>query len=129
MNSHIKACVKKAIDEGIIRVDFTRNAIKTGRKGKRKEEKYLSNKESEKLYEYLLYNLDNSINYYLLLLELVTGMRFAEIVGLTRKDFNFVHNTINIDKSWKYTGKMHESFGATILTQVFIYIKRRLYIM
>jgi integrase len=35
------------------------------------------------------------------------------MVGLTREDFNFFNNTININKSWGYTKKMHEGFGPT----------------
>ncbi len=30
-------------------------------------------------------------------------MRFPEIIALTRKDFNFKDNTININKTWGYT--------------------------
>lgn len=113
LNSHIRSCVKQAIDEGIIRVDFTRNVNKTGKMGKRKEDKHLSFKESEELYKYLMKNIDRSPIYYLLLLGLVSGMRFAEMVGLKREDFNFVSNTISINKSWGYTKKMHEGFGPT----------------
>lgn len=113
LNSHIRACVKQAIDEGIIRVDFTRNAVKTGEKGQRREDKHLDFEESEQLYKYLFDNLDRSLNYYLLLLGLVSGLRFAELVGLTRGDFNFFNNTLNIDKTWGYTNKMHDGFGPT----------------
>ena len=38
-------------------------------------------------------------------------MRFGEFVGLTRKDFNFVNNTVNIEKTWDY--KHDEGFGKT----------------
>jgi len=50
---------------------------------------------------------------YIILLGLTSGMRFGEMVGLTRKDFNFSNNTININKTWGYTKKMHEGFGPT----------------
>lgn len=113
LNSHVRACVRQAIDDGIIRVDFTRNANTTGKKGKRSEDKHLNFKDSARLYEYLRNNLDNGLSYYLLLLGLVTGMRFGELAGLTRKDFNFMHNTIKIDKTWGYTNKMHKGFGPT----------------
>ncbi len=113
INAHIRACVSMAIEEGIIRVDFTKGVTKSGKKGKRKEDKRLNYKDSKKLYKYLFENLDKGLNFYLLLLGLVTGMRFGEIVGLTRKDFNFFNNTINIDKSWGYTKKMHKGFGPT----------------
>lgn len=49
MNTHIRACVKDAIDEGLIRVDYTRGAVLTGRPGKKAEDKYLGYEESQKL--------------------------------------------------------------------------------
>lgn len=48
-----------------------------------------------------------------MLLALTTGMRFAELVGLTRDDFDFKRNEIRINKTWGYTNTMHEGFGAT----------------
>ncbi len=114
LNTHIRACVRNAIDEGIIRVDFTRGAVLTGnKKAKRGEEKHLNYEESQKLLKEILNRLDKGLTYYLLLLALTSGMRYAEIVGLRRKDFDFVNNTINITKTWGYTNKMHEGFGPT----------------
>lgn len=57
-------------------------------------------------------NLNVSLTYYLFLLALTTGMRFAELVGLKREDINFFNDTISINKTWGYTNKMHEGFGA-----------------
>lgn len=113
LNSHIRACVKEAIDEGIITVDFTRDVKTTGKAGKRSEEKHLGYVDSKKLMMEIHKNLKVSLNYYLLLLALTTGMRFAELVGLTRKDFIFFNNTISINKTWGYTNKMHDGFGPT----------------
>lgn len=36
---------------------------------------------------------------YLILLGLTSGARFGELVGLTRKDFDFENNTISINKN------------------------------
>lgn len=107
LNIHIRACVREAIDEGIIRVDFTRDAVITGNvEAKRPEEKHLNYFESKRLLKELYKRLDRSLGYYLLLLGLTSGMRFAEMVGLTRKDFNFATNEITINKTWDYkTGK------------------------
>ena len=114
LNTHIRACVKEAVDEGLIRVDFTRGVVVSGNvQPKRNEDKHLDFKESELLLKELHNNLDKSLTHYLLLLALTSGMRFAEIVGLQRKDFNFVSNTISITKTWGYTNKMHEGFGPT----------------
>ncbi len=113
INTHIRACVKDAIDEGLIHIDFTRNATITGEASKKQEEKFLNVEESNKLLKEIHNNLDVSPTYYLLLLGLTSGMRFGEMVGLQRNDFNFLHNTITINKTWGYTNKMHLGHGST----------------
>ncbi|CEG23169.1 Putative prophage phiRv2 integrase [Planococcus massiliensis] len=113
LNTHIRACVKDAVDEGLIRVDFTRKSEFSGSNPtKRPEEKHLHLHESEKLLNALYNRLDNKklVNY-LLLLALVTGMRFGELVGLTRSDFNFDEGTLRINKTWDY--KNGTGFGPT----------------
>ncbi|QGH36877.1 tyrosine-type recombinase/integrase [Gracilibacillus salitolerans] len=113
LNTHVRACVKDAIDEGLIHIDFTRNATITGEASKKSEEKFLNVEESNKLLQELNKQLDRSPTYYLLLLGLTSGMRFGEIVGLQRKDFNFLHNTITINKTWGYTKRMPDGHGPT----------------
>lgn len=103
LNTHIRACVQEAIEEGIIQFDFTRKAKLTGSvESKRPEEKHLNYVESQKLLNELYERKDKSIGYYLLILALTSGMRFAEIVGLTTDDFNFDLNEITINKTWDY---------------------------
>ena len=59
--------------------------------------------ESVKLYNELFKRLSTETStYHLLLLALVSGARFGELVGLTKNDFNFKNNTISINKSWDY---------------------------
>jgi integrase len=112
LNTHIRACVKDAIDEGIIHIDFTRGAVLTGAvPAKREEEKHLSLFESKRLIE--RFKEPEFLSHYLILLGLTSGLRYAELVGLTRKDFLFKTNELNIDKTWGYTKKMHEGFGPT----------------
>lgn len=113
VNSHIRACVKDGIDEGVFVIDFTRGAVLVGNKGKPNIDKYLDYKDSEKLLKAILERLDRTPTYYLLLLALTTGMRFGEIVGLTRNDFDFENNMINIDKTWGYTKRMNRGFTET----------------
>jgi integrase len=55
----------------------------------------------------------NTLGYYLILLGLTSGTRFAELVGLTRKNFNLINNTITINKTWRYTKRHPEGFGPT----------------
>lgn len=113
LNTHVRACVKDAIDEGLIRIDFTRSAVITGLPGKKDNEKHLNYDESQNLLKLVYERLDRTPTYYLILLALTSGLRFGELVGLTRKDFNFANSTINIDKTWGYTNKMHSGFGPT----------------
>lgn len=112
LNTHIRACVRDAIDEGIIRIDFTRGAVLSGSvSAKRPEEKHLNYFDSKRLLRAL--EKPTELSHYLILLGLTSGMRFGEMVGLTRADFNFNKNEITVNKTWGYTNKMHEGFGPT----------------
>lgn len=112
LNTHIRACVKDAIDEGIISTDFTRKAVIVGScAGKREEEKHLSYFDSKRLLKAI--SSPNTTAQYLILLALTSGLRYAELVGLTRDDFNFKTNELTVNKTWGYTKKMHEGFGLT----------------
>lgn len=104
LNTHVRDCIQEAIDEGYIRVDFTRKAdLKIGRLAKRSEEKHISFQDSERLLMYFFSNeLVMRMTHYVLLLALTSGMRFGEIVGLTRSDFDFERNTITVNKTWDY---------------------------
>ncbi|BFH12291.1 integrase [Paenibacillus dendritiformis] len=114
LNTHIRACVREAIDEGLIRVDFTRGAVFSGGvSSKLPEEKHLSYFESMRLLRVLYSKDSKTLTHYLLLLALTSGMRFAELVGLTKDDFDFTTNKIRINKTWGYTKKMHTGFGLT----------------
>ncbi|WCR29744.1 tyrosine-type recombinase/integrase [Paenibacillus thiaminolyticus] len=113
LNTHIRACVKDAVDEGLIRTDFTRGAVLTGGvPSKKPEEKHLSYFDSRRLLKELYSNL-TSLTHYLILLGLTSGLRYAELVGLTKDDFNFKTNELRINKTWGYTKKMHKGFGPT----------------
>lgn len=69
--------------------------------------------DSKKLYNELFNRLNDGLSYYAILLLLVTGIRFEELIGLTRPDFDFKRNTIDINKVWGYNHKMKEGFGPT----------------
>src|SRR5690606_598411 len=79
---------------------------------KKPEDKHLHYFEYKRLIEELQSNLNTPMDY-LLLLGLTTGCRFAEMVGLTKEDFNFKTNEIIVNKTWGYTKKMPEGFGPT----------------
>lgn len=104
LNTHIRSCVKDAIEEGYISVDFTRKAeFNATKSAKKSEEKHLNFDESLKLYQFLLNNVSKeSSSSYLLLLGLVSGLRFGELVGLTIDMFDFESNTLKVERAWDY---------------------------
>ncbi|WP_138419729.1 site-specific integrase [Aquibacillus sediminis] len=114
VHGHIKSCVKDAMEEQLIQIDFTRKTQPTWTvQAKKSVEKYLNYHESERLVQSIWNNIDEGRGYSLLLLAVASGMRFGELVGLTRKDFDFTNNTININKTWGYKRNSPEGFGPT----------------
>lgn len=111
LNTHIRACVKDAIEEGYIGVDFTRKIEIHGTKeAKKSEEKHINFEESKKLIHYLLSILDvKTPTYHLILLAIISGMRYGELMGLTKESFNFKTNQVNIYRAWDY--KNGDGFG------------------
>lgn len=114
INGHIKACVKDAIEDQIITIDFTRKTELTWSvQSKRASEKHLSYEESEQLLLQIWDNLDKGLGYSLLLLAFTSGMRYEELIGLTRSDFDFVNNKIKVNKTWGYKKNSPRGFGPT----------------
>jgi len=114
VNSHIRESVLDAIDEGLIHIDFTRKAtIYYTVEAKKPSEKHLDYNESTKLMKEVIKRLDRGLGYYMILLALSSGLRYEELIGLTKKDFDFENNTINVDKTWGYNISMHKGFGPT----------------
>lgn len=102
LNTHIRACVRDAIDEGYLAIDFTRKAQISGSVPAKKEsEKYINYDESKVLYDYLIEHTEHTSEY-LILLGLVSGLRFGELVGLTDGACNFNTNTIYVYQAWDY---------------------------
>lgn len=113
LNSHVRSCISEAMEQGIIGIDFTRKISLGGLEEKKSQEKVLHYEEGKTLLSHLMDKEKKSQSDYLIILGLMSGMRFGEMVGLTRKDFDFFNNTITINKTWGYTKKMHEGFGTT----------------
>lgn len=101
-HKQIRASLLDAVDEQFIRTDPTRKAVITGRFKEKKKAKYLHNEE----WQILIQNIDtynDGITHNLIIyLAAVTGMRFAEILGLTWDDLNFSKQQITINKTWDY---------------------------
>src|SRR5699024_3486358 len=114
VHSHIKACVRDALDEDIIFKDFTRNTVVTSKMPEKStSEKHLNYHDSIVLLNNVYNKLDDGLGYYAILLALTSGLRYAEIVGLTLSDFDFINNTISINKTWGHINGMHDGFGPT----------------
>ena len=97
----LKASILDAVDEGLINRDPTRKAIIKGKTPRAKKEKYLNQFELQKLISDL--NLGSEINYdWLIYLIAKTGLRFSEALAVTPDDFDFPHQTLNIEKTWNY---------------------------
>lgn len=112
VNTHIKSCIADALEDNVINSDFTRKTELLWKvEAKREEEKYLNYDDYKLLINTIVERLDKSNVYYLLLIAAATGMRFGEIVGLTKNDFDFKNNNINIDKTWNYKPQGKYGFG------------------
>jgi integrase len=111
VNGHIRACVQNAIEQQIIHRDFTRNTVlKFTVPAKKANEKHLNYMDSKLLLKEFTRKLKDGLVYYLLLLGLVTGLRFEELVGLTFNDFDFENNKLRVDKTWGYNNRMSVGF-------------------
>lgn len=112
IHSHIRACVREAIREKLITDNFTDDIIVSAKVSpKKKEDKYLGFNESVFLLNEVKRRLDTGVGYYLILLALTSGLRYSEMVGLTKEDFCFSSNTIHISKTWAYSKRMGSGFG------------------
>ncbi|MCL2865135.1 MAG: site-specific integrase [Lachnospiraceae bacterium] len=108
-HKHIHACLLDAVDEGIISLDPSRKAIISGHTKYNTKAKYLNHQE----WTLLIHKTfdSHSIKDQVIYLSAVTGMRYAEILGLTWADISFENQKIRINKTWDY--KYHNGFIPT----------------
>ncbi|KRL06120.1 site-specific integrase [Liquorilactobacillus hordei] len=108
-HKQIRAAVIDALEEGIIDTDFTRKAIITGRE--KVKEKVMFHSYSE--WQALIRATKISTNSYdfIIYLSAMTGLRFAEVLGLTVEDISFKNKLIIVNKTWDY--KYHTGFKPT----------------
>jgi len=102
--SHVKniisAFVRYAVDEDFISKDFTRNAkTYAAKESKSSDLKFLENDELERLIKRALKS--DAVSSHMIIIAIYSGARYAEIAGLTKADFDFKNNTIDINKSWQ----------------------------
>lgn len=106
----LKGSILDAVDDGLIYRDPTRKAIIKGKTPKAKKIKYLNQFELHTLIATL--DLGSELNWdWFILLVAKTGMRFSEALALTPADFDFVRQTVSINKTWDY--KTNEGFLPT----------------
>jgi integrase len=99
----IAASLRDAHEEGLIKTDVTKKVTFKGKDSQEEGEKYLNLNESEKLLDTLLNGLNNSMTTrYMVILQLATGMRIGEVMGLQFKDLDFLRNRVNVSKKWDY---------------------------
>lgn len=102
-HTKISTSIRDAVANGYIVHNPTHKITIRGTESKKDSEKYLDEEESILLLDELMNRI--ILNYttrYMLILQLATGMRISEVMALQFKDFDFLNNTINIDKSWDY---------------------------
>lgn len=97
----LKGAILDAVDEGLIPHDPTRKVIIKGKKPSKKKNKYLNQFELHTLLKILTLGSDVSWDWFILLVA-KTGMRFSEALAITPKDFDFVHQTLSVSKTWDY---------------------------
>ena len=108
-HKQMHACLLDAVDEQIIKIDPSRKAIISGKPIVREKVKCLDYDEWKRLVS-ATYNTDN-IREQIIYLSAVTGLRYAEVLGLTWEDIDFYQRKLTVSKTWDY--KYHKGFIAT----------------
>ncbi|PWG65351.1 site-specific integrase [Bifidobacterium callitrichidarum] len=97
----LKGAILDAVDEGLIQRDPTRKVVIKGKQPRVKKTKYLNQFELHAMLADLSLGSGPSWDWLILLIA-KTGLRFSEALGLTPNDFDFVHQTLSVDKTWDY---------------------------
>ena len=108
-HKQIHACLLDAVDEQIIKIDPARKAIVTGRHVEKDKVKCLDFCEWKALVT-ATYNSCN-IKEQVIYISAVTGLRYAEVLGLTWDNLDLLNNKLTVNKTWDY--KYHSGFITT----------------
>lgn len=98
----VKAALLDAYDDNLLSKNPTRRIIIKGKDPKHKKCKFLSENELNSLLKSLNLNEKKPTFDWMVLLIAKTGLRFAEALGITPRDFNFEQQTLSINKTWNY---------------------------
>ncbi|TWW13154.1 site-specific integrase [Dellaglioa algida] len=97
----LHCAIKDAVYDGFIKKDPAYKVQMTGLPKKKRPDKFLSIEQLGRLLGKLDFETLPSENIGILVAA-KTGVRFAELLGLTRKDFDFENNMISVNKTWDY---------------------------
>lgn len=107
--TYYKSCVKSAVADGIIAIDFTYNTKIVGNEKNTRKDKvvFLSVSEIKKLFNTAVDNRSiKSTSPYIIITGILTGARISEIKALKWENIDFKNKTITIDHS--YNEKDHK---------------------
>lgn len=138
LNSNIKSSIHMAIADKIVIEDFTAYVeLFSSKQGQETEEKYLH---TEKDYQTVLiylkakFDYQNSIVPFIIFFLFKTGMRFAELVGLTWEEIDFEKEEIRTYRRYntathKFTGPKNKTSVRSIpitadMLKVFAFLKK-----
>lgn len=97
----VRSSIVDAVDDGIIERDPTRKTVIKGKVPGKKKKKFLNKEQLKALLDSLELG-DVPDRNYMVLIMAKTGVRFAELLGLTPEDFDFKNMQIRINKTWDY---------------------------
>lgn len=97
----LKSALLDAYDDGLIDRDPTRKVVIKGKDPSEKKKKYLNEFELKLLLRELELDTFPNIDWIILLVA-KTGLRFGEVMGLTKDDFDLELQTLNVSKTWDY---------------------------
>lgn len=103
-NIQIRASLRNAVDEGIIPFDFTQRAVIKGHAPSvREKDKFLNYREFEQLMNLAASKLDPRFaSRFMIVIAGATGLRFAELLGLTWDRVDLDHGVITVNRTWDY---------------------------
>lgn len=101
VHTQIRASVRDALEEGLIKRDFTARTKITGRPEKARDMKYLDAADAAKLMTALKSDVTLAhITKLMALIALQTGARFSEIAAMTWDNFSYEFKSIRITNAW-----------------------------
>lgn len=102
-HTKIGAPLRDAFHNGHIPLNPAYRPTIRGNEGVKESDKFLHESEAKEVVHSLLEGLQfNYVSRYMLILQFATGMRISEVMAITIKDLDFLHNRITINKTWDY---------------------------